>query len=110
MCIRVPLPVFLTKYEGVNPPVRPAAPDFITTSLNVINALDSNPIVIFSILMFFQTEKVYLQVFEYVELEYRIFRTVKCTKIDKKPEDNLRQTDLSTRHKLCTFTLVIFRI
>ena len=60
MCIRVPLPVFLTKYEGVNPPVRPAAPDFITTSLNVINALDSNPIVIFSILMVFQTEKVYL--------------------------------------------------
>ena len=79
MCIRETLSDMLSKNEGANPPATRAAPEFVTFDMNVIMIKNSNNFEFLLRVLIFRILNPYLQVIEYAELEFDIFRVEKCT-------------------------------
>jgi hypothetical protein len=79
MCIRETLTVILTKNEGANPTVTRAAPEFVTFDINVMMMKSSNNLEFLFYVFIFWVLNLYLQIIEYAEFEFHIFRAKKCT-------------------------------
>ena len=67
----------LSKNEGANPPATRAAPEFVTFDMNVIMIKNSNNLEFLLRVLIFRILNPYLQVIEYAELEFDIFRVKK---------------------------------